>query len=147
MSIFLSGLELSIGKLQSLQTFMETVNTLMENNHKTIANSTPALTGDTYFGKVVWIKTWEGALSLSGFGAQTVANFFPDANGEIVDFGGYATSISAGVQYPLPFISDVGAGGALTYRTISKTGRTLTIHASGFADNISAKVWVKYINP
>jgi hypothetical protein len=99
MSIFISGLELSIGKLQALKAFMETVNShteavddFMQRNKAIQATSSASLTSDTYFGKPVYIKTWEGNITPNAHGGFQIVNFFPQLTCRIVDFGGGSTT-------------------------------------------------------
>ncbi|GHU19246.1 hypothetical protein FACS189472_08760 [Alphaproteobacteria bacterium] len=94
--------------------------------------STAQDTGETCFGKTVYIKLWEGYAD----GLVEVQNFFPTNDSKFVLVGGYDTT-----SVPIPFY------GASNYKClITKGGTSLMVDLAATSSGAprEVKAWVKY---
>ncbi|GHU20818.1 hypothetical protein FACS189472_12820 [Alphaproteobacteria bacterium] len=98
--------------------------------------STAQETGETYFGKKVYIKTWEGNVS----GIVEVPNFFPTYNSKFVSAGGNV-AFNDTTSFPIPYY---GASDFKCLLTKGLTSLFVDFASPSSGDPSEVKVWVKY---
>jgi hypothetical protein len=95
-------------------------------------------TGEVFFGKQVYIKTWVGVAPQNMFSWSCGSHFFPNEDCQVIDYGGYTRVVGSFAKLSFPVCTEGWI------EKVYKDETNLVVQTGGNSSGNTSRIWVKY---